>query len=200
MQKTKVVRFIESKSGGLNRKLLIDLEKKVKPYGFTKIIPFESKAIKIADWVHQKCLYGCRRYNTNWCCPPATPDPDRVRKILQEYSLALLLVDKKSCIEFYRDNYTKRTQQVQHWKGAISLERILFLEGYYKAFSIIGVNCVLCKKCAYPENCHFPQEKRPSVESYSIDLIGTLQKIGVQTQVAKNKAKPFNSYSIVLVQ
>jgi predicted metal-binding protein len=113
--------------------------------------------------------------------------------------LALLLVDKKSCAEFYRDNEAKRIKQIHHWKGAVSLERLLFLEGYYKAFSVIGANCVLCKQCAYPGNCLFPQEKRPSVESYSIDLIGTLQKIGMLSQVAKNKIEPFNSYSIVLV-
>jgi len=197
LQKAKIVRI--KGSADISHKLLHDLGKKVKPYGFSKTIPFESKTIIVADWVHQKCLYGCRRYNTNWCCPPATPKPDSVKKIVQEDSLVLLLVDEQSCAEFYRDNEAKRIKQIQHWKGAVSVERLLFLEGYYKAFSVIGANCVLCKQCAYPRNCLFPQEKRPSVESYSIDMIGTLQKIGVPSQIAKNKTEPFNSYSIVLV-
>ena len=62
LQKTKIVRI--KGSADISHKLLHDLGKKVKPYGFSKIIPFESKAIIVADWVHQKCLYGCRRYNT----------------------------------------------------------------------------------------------------------------------------------------
>ncbi|MBW2337139.1 MAG: DUF2284 domain-containing protein, partial [Deltaproteobacteria bacterium] len=118
--------------------------------------------IEVAEWVRLKCHYGCSRFDSNWTCPPATPGPDKVRAILDEYELALLLVGTKNCSDFYLNNGRKRFSQVRCWKGTISLERMLFLEGYYKAFSLVGDCCALCKECAYPEDCRFPQEKRPS--------------------------------------
>ena len=197
VQKSRVVNFREY--AGFSQKFLLYIGEKVQQYGFNKLIPFDCNEIVVSNWVYQKCLYGCRRYNTNWCCPPVTPEPGRAKEIIQEYSLALLLVGEQSCSAFYRDNEAKRLKQIRHWKGALSLERLLFLEGYYKVFSIIGTNCPLCKQCAYPENCLFPQEKRPSVESYSIDLLGTLKKIGIPSQIANSKIAPFKSYSIVFV-
>ncbi len=86
------------------------------------------------------------------------------------------------------------------WKGTVSLERMLFLEGYYKAFSLVGENCALCKTCAYPNDCKFPQEKRPSVESFSIDVISTLKNLGKISAVNDDIKDEFNYYGIILVE
>jgi predicted metal-binding protein len=80
------------------------------------------------------------------------------------------------------------------------MERMLFLEGYYKAFSLVGECCALCKTCAYPKECRFPQEKRPSVESFSIDVIGTLKKLGASSQVATSTSEAFNYYGVILLE
>ena len=171
-----------------------------KKYGLSAIFPFSTDKINVAEWVHLKCRYGCNNYNTNWCCPPATPNPDKVRSILSEYSKALLLVGSKSCSDFYRNNGRKRAGQVRCWKGTLSLERMLFLEGYYKSFSLVGECCALCKECAFPESCRFPQEKRPSVESFSIDVIGTLKNLGSTSKGATHTKDTFNYYGIILLE
>ena len=80
------------------------------------------------------------------------------------------------------------------------MERALFLMGNYKAFSLVGVTCALCNSCSYPEPCLFPQEKRPTVESFSIDMIKTLQDLGISPRVANHKREVFHYYSIILVQ
>jgi predicted metal-binding protein len=77
---------------------------------------------------------------------------------------------------------------------------MLFLAGYYKAFSLVGECCALCKACAYPADCRFPQEKRPSVESFSIDVIGTLKNLGTTSNVATRIGDTFNYYAIILVE
>jgi predicted metal-binding protein len=76
----------------------------------------------------------------------------------------------------------------------------LFLEGYYKAFALVSGVCSLCKKCAYPEPCRFPQEKRPMIESFSIDVIGTLRNLGGTSHVAVNTGEVFNYYGIILLE
>jgi predicted metal-binding protein len=119
---------------------------------------------------------------------------------MSEYSQAILLVGVKSCADFYLNNKKKSTDQVHCWKGTISLERMLFLKGYYKVFSLVGECCALCKECAYPEMCRFPQEKRPSVESFSIDVIGTLNNLGAAASVATRTTDTFNYYAIILLE
>jgi len=198
MKKPKVVPF---KTGeGLSHDLLKRLLEKGIQHGLTSIIPFSIDKIIVAEWVHLKCRYGCNKYNTSWCCPPATPDTEKIHKILHEYNTALLLSGSKEHSDFYRNNLRKRGVQVKCWKGMIGLERMLFLEGYYKAFSLVGECCALCKKCAYPEDCKFPQEKRPSIESFSIDVIGTLNNLGTTSRVATDKAETFNYYGIILLE
>jgi predicted metal-binding protein len=122
-----------------------------------------------------------------------------VRKILGEYQDALLLVGRQHRPEFYLDNARKRVKQVRVWKGAVALERMLFLEGYYKAFALVSEYCGLCRQCAYPAPCRFPQEKRPSVESFSINMMATLDRIGMATEIATRKSQTLNYYTILLL-
>ncbi|MCF6248862.1 MAG: DUF2284 domain-containing protein [Desulfobacula sp.] len=184
---------------GVSDRLLELLHVKGKKYGLESIISFDVKEIVVANWVCLKCRYGCSQFNSNWSCPPATPDISEVRNLLAEYSTALMLVGSQKCNEFYRDTNKKRIDQVRYWKGTVTLERQLFLEGYDKAFGLVSGACSLCKKCAYPENCKFPMEKRPTVESLSIDLVGTLKNIGIGTQVAMDLKETFKYYSMILL-
>jgi len=182
-------------SDGLTRRLL----NRGRKYGLDSITPFCIDKIVVAEWVSLKCRYGCTKYGTNWTCPPATPGPEKIRGILDDYTLALFLEGTKRCPDFHRNNHRKRAAQVRCWKGTVGLERMLFLEGYYKAFSLVGECCALCKECAYPESCRFPQEKRPSVESCSIDVIGTLQNLQRSSSVATGANDNFCYYAIILV-
>ena len=198
MQEKKVVPFRSNE--GISYSLTQRLLEKGENYGLTAIFPFTIDKIVVAEWVRLKCHYGCSRFDSNWTCPPATPGPDKVRAILDEYETALLLVGTKNCSDFYLNNGRKRVSQVRCWKGTISLERMLFLEGYYKAFSLVGECCALCKECAYPEDCRFPQEKRPSVESFSIDVIGTLKNLGKTSKIATRTGDNYNYYGIILLE
>lgn len=197
MQNKKVVPC--NSSIGISQDLEKRLLEKGEPFGITSVSPFLVEDIIVAEWVHRKCRYGCKNYNTNWCCPPMTPTPDRVRWILKDYSQAVLLVGTHKFPDLFRNNSRKRTMQVQCWKGTVSIERMLFLEGYYKAFSLVGDSCALCKACAYPKSCKFPQEKRPSVESFSIDIVGTLRNLGEMSAVNSGINDEFNYYGIILV-
>lgn len=186
-------------SGSIPFPLLQRIKETGKEFGLENIYPIHPENIVVADWVNIKCRYGCSRYNRSWCCPPATPPPDKVRQILSDYSEALLLEYTHRLPDFYRNDANKRKGMVRCWKGTVSLERLIFLEGYHKAFSLIGENCALCKDCAYPENCLFPQEKRPSVESFSIDVVGTLHRLGITPHVATHVSEEYTYYAIILV-
>ena len=169
-------------------------------YGLESIISFPIEKIDVAEWVSLKCQFGCSQYNTNWCCPPASPELVKVKAVLQEYSQALLLIGSRQCKNFSLDNAKRRAEQVRSWKEVVGIERRLFLEGYDKAISLVSGSCALCKKCTYPEACRFPQERRPPIEAFSIDLIGTLKNLGRSTPVAQNTDDTFNYYAIILLE
>lgn len=175
------------------------LRKKGRQYGLESIQPFNVKDIVTAQWVNLKCRYGCPHYRANWSCPPATPDFDEVKTILNEYTTALLIEGSQKRADFYKNSIRNRTDQVKYWKVTVSLERLLFLKGYDKAVSLVSGACFLCKKCAYPEACKFPKEKRPTVESFYIDLVGTLKNLGIDTKVAYELNETFKYYSIILL-
>ncbi|MCD4676153.1 MAG: DUF2284 domain-containing protein [Desulfobacula sp.] len=184
---------------GISGETLDLLHEKGKQYGLESIQPFRVNNIVVAQWVNLKCRYGCSQYKANWSCPPATPDLAEVRTILSEYSTALMLVGHQNRNDFYKDSNRNRTEQVKYWKGIVSLERMLFLKGYDKAISLVSGACSLCKKCAYPDACRFPMEKRPTVESFCIDLIGTLKNLGIDTRIAMELNETFKYYSIILL-
>ena len=184
----------------ISDQLLRSLLERHRTYGLEKIIPFPIEKIDVAEWVHLKCQFGCSQYNTNWCCPPASPDLEKVRAVLQEYSQALLLIGSRQCKDFYLNNAKRRAEQVRSWKEVVGIERQLFLQGYDKAISLVSGSCALCKKCTYPETCRFPKERRPPIEAFSIDLIGTLKNLGISTPVAQNTDDTFNYYAIILLE
>jgi predicted metal-binding protein len=169
-------------------------------YGFDEMLAIDTSDVCVAEWVQLKCKYGCRKYGSSWCCPPETPPPDQTRALLNEYRKALLLIVSTQKVEFYRENHQKRRKQVNMWKGAVALERQLFLLGYYKAFALVSENCALCKECAYPEECRFPTDRRPSIESLSIDVFQTLKNVGRPFAIAKAVVEEHNSYSIILLE
>ncbi len=176
-----------------------DISGKGKKYGIESIKPFRVEKFEFGEWVGLKCRYGCSQFGTNWSCPPATPDLSQAREIIGEYSIALLLVGTQKCTNFYVNNTKKRSEQVRYWKGTVSIERQLFLHGYDKAFSLVAGSCALCKECAYPEACFFPTEKRPTIESLGIDVIGTLKNLGIDTKVAKDPKDLFKYYAVILL-
>ena len=184
---------------GISEEILDLLHEKGKQYGLESILPFRVNNTIVAQCVNLKCRYGCSQYKANWSCPPATPDLNEVKGILSEYSTGLMLIGSQNRNDFYKDSNRNRTDQVKYWKSTVSLERMLFLKGYDKAISLVSGACSLCKKCAYPDACKFPMEKRPTVESFYIDLVGTLKNLGIDTKVALDLHETFKYYSIILL-
>jgi len=179
---------------------LEEIAELTRSFGFSEIHPVHTSEIVTARWVGLKCRYGCAKYNTSWCCPPAAPDFETVNQLLSEYELALLLLRQNRNQHFYRNSNEKRRCQLKQWKATIALERKLFLMGYYKAFGFPADTCALCKECAYPKLCKFPNEKRPSLEACSIDVLETLKRLGRSVTLAGHVDDPYSSWSMILLE
>ena len=56
--------------------------------GKAKVI--KAASIVTAAWVRLKCRYGCGAYGSPLCCPPHTPTPAEMRRVIDCYATAIL--------------------------------------------------------------------------------------------------------------
>jgi predicted metal-binding protein len=182
------------------KEILREIRQLGRKYNIDEVVPVMTSNICVAEWVRMKCKYGCKKYGKSWCCPPETPTPDQTKALLNEYQKAIMLVGSSKNTDFYRDSHQKRRRQVHIWKGTVAIERQLFLHGYYKAFALVSETCALCKECAYPDDCKFPTDRRPSLESLSIDVFQTLKNVGRTFRIAKSIVEEHNCYSLILLE
>lgn len=164
--------------------------KKALEMGFdgTKVI--DPRSIVTAEWVRMKCQFGCPGFGMTLCCPPHTPTPDVTRKVIDTYQKAILL--------HQRLEKGKRTKDFN--KGMVRLEIEIFLDGYYKAWSMGSGPCRLCKECDTTDFCRHGYEARPSMEACGIDVFKTARDNGFHIEVVQTQEEERNAYGVILVE
>lgn len=144
------------------------------------------ETINTAAWVRVKCQYGCSGYGRCITCPPYSPKPEETAQMLKSYQTAILI---------HCNDHTDVTNIVT------KVEREAFLDGYYKAFAMGAGPCSLCDKCNLEdEECLYPEDARPSMESCGIDVYQTARNNGFPIEVVKNHNCEQNYYGIVLIE
>ncbi len=78
----------------------------------------------VAEWVRWKCLYGSPLFAKDPSHPPVAPDAETMKKILREYTKAILLNGP---------NGQTLTE------AAVKLEGEAYHRGYYKAFALTAL-------------------------------------------------------------
>jgi predicted metal-binding protein len=145
-----------------------------------KIIPAES--VVTAEWVRLKCQFGCGVYGQRLTCPPRSPSPERTKRMLADYSHAILV---------HGDRYTELREVIA------DLERVIFLDGHHRAFGMGAGPCKLCSEC--PDFCRYPDRARPAMEACGIDVYSTVRANGFSIGVVKKRGSRTDYYGMVLI-
>ncbi|MCX8183954.1 MAG: DUF2284 domain-containing protein [Crenarchaeota archaeon] len=148
----------------------------------------EAKVIKasdvmVRDWVRLKCQYGCDGYGKRLTCPPYSPAPEQMRRILSGYSSAILLRFEPSWENVHR--------------VVARLEREAFLSGYYSALGLASGPCPFCTKCNLKSWSH-PERARPSMEACGIDVYATARGAGFTIEVVKRRKEKPKYFGLLL--
>jgi len=176
-------RKIEVKKTRLSKKELCDTAKQKSLVLDARII--SPSQVETAPWVRLKCQFGCGCYGQCLVCPPFTPTPEQMRKILDAYTRAIL-------IHFDRQADVKAT--------IAELEQDIFLRGAWKAFGLGAGPCYFCRECAVEEKqCRHPERARPSMEACGIDVFSTVKKFGLPIEVVRTTRQCPNYYGLILV-
>jgi predicted metal-binding protein len=166
--------------------LQMALEKEV-----TDAVVIDTSKIFTEAWVKMKCQFGCSMYGKGLCCPPRTPTPEEMRKILDSYRYGILL----------HRHIQKGYKYVNDFNDIIvDLERTIFLDGHYKAWAVGSGPCTRCKECSITGTCLHPEKARPSMESCGIDVYKTAKQSNLPIQVVKDHSQDRDIYGLILVE
>jgi len=147
-------------------------------------------SVVTAQWVRMKCQFGCPGYGMSLCCPPRTPTPDITRKVIDSYQKAILFHRR-----FKKGERSKLLNEI-----VVRLEIEIFLDGYYKAWSMGSGPCHLCKECDLTGPCKHGYEARPSMEACGIDVFKTARDNGFPIEVVRTHEEERNGYGLILVE
>ena len=142
------------------------------------------RTVVTGEWVRWRCRFGCGGYGSNLMCPPHSPRPDRTRRMLDEYTVAVLFEAPGG-----------KVKQI-----AVDLERELFLAGCYKALGLGAGPCMLCKDCAPQAGCRHPDKARPAMEACGIDVFATARRHGFAIEVCRTRRDAQHYFGLVLVE
>jgi predicted metal-binding protein len=171
------------KKAGLSDKELCELARE--KAGVKNACIIRPADVETAAWVRLKCQFGCSGYGECLVCPPFTPTPEQMRKVLDCYRRAILIhcepeADVKAIVA--------------------ELERHIFLCGAWKALGLGAGPCYLCKICNLKEGlCRHSEKARPSMEACGIDVFITARKAGFPIEVIRTTRQCPNYYGLMLV-
>lgn len=171
-------------------KTLEDYCEKALEMGIDGAKAIDPHSIVTAEWVRMKCQYGCPGFGMRLCCPPYTPTPDVTRKVIDSYERAILL----------HQGLRKGERKKAFSEAIVRLEIEIFLEGYYKAWSMGSGPCRLCKECDPTALCKHGYEARPSMEACGIDVFKTAKDNGFPIEVVRTHEEERNLYGVILVE
>jgi len=174
--------------------------------GATAIKPISARDVIVAQWVRNKCSFGCRNFGNRFTCPPYAPTPKETADTLLSYHKALLVEFGK----FHLDLLKKESALKMVQKVLNDMERTAFLCGYEKAYSYTAGPCALCPECSaqkiedpnlfHKKECKHPREARPAMEAASIDVYTTVRNAGFELQVVENESQAFKFFGLLLLE
>lgn len=156
----------------------------------------DPRSIVTTEWVRMKCQFGCNRFGMSLCCPPRTPTPDLTQKIIDSYQKAIFLHKRLE-----RGGRSQRREMVKMFnETTVRLEIEIFLDGYYKAWSMGSGPCRVCKECDAKGLCRHGDKARPSMEACGIDVFKTVRDNGFHIEVVRSYEEESNIFGLVLVE
>lgn len=172
--------------------LLADLEKyrlKALELGADKAKVIPASLVVIDERVRLKCAVPrCHLYGESPNCPPYTPVPEEMRKVISKYRYAVVFAHAVSPLEDFVDDKQWHAGHARHQKKAgevaTQIEALGFNDGYYLAagFGAGGCKTTLCNGliCQFLDSgrCRFPLRSRPSMEATGIDVFRLVTQIG----------------------
>lgn len=135
--------------------------------GFSCALPVKPDTLLPREDVRAMCASDqCRAYGKNWTCPPYCGTLEECAAQIRQYHKGIL-VQTVGHLEKVIDTKGYRRTEAEH------LDRFHVLTQraravYPDALCLGSGGCRICKQCAWPEPCRFPESACSSMEGYGL--------------------------------
>lgn len=135
--------------------------------GFTAAVPLDPAKLSVRQDVRDMCAADkCRAYGKNWTCPPHCGDLSQCEEKMHSYSRGLLLQTVGHMEKSIDSKAYRRTEQLHLEQFAAFCRELR--QAYPDALCLGSGGCRVCKVCACPEPCRFPDQAYSSMEGYGL--------------------------------
>lgn len=138
-----------------------------KAIGFTEAVPLDIATLQPREDVRAMCAQDkCGAYGKNWTCPPHCGSLEQCAEKIRSYSHGILLQTVGTLEKTIDTKAYRRTEvlQLDHFHALVKL----MAPHFPNALFLGSGGCRLCKECAYPDPCRFPEEACSSMEGYGL--------------------------------
>ena len=119
----------------------------------------------------------CMIFGKNWGCPPHCGSVEECQQKMHSYSKGILLQTTGHMTKAIDSKCYRETER-RHLSAFYTLADIV-REAYPNALCLGAGGCRICKKCAYPEPCRFPEKAMSSMEGYGLFVTQVCRDVGV---------------------
>ena len=125
-------------------------------------------------------------YGTTWACPPATGEVDTCKFKCLRYRKCLLIGSIAEVADISDIDETLSTRP-EH-EALTNEVREMFRQQGIEPYILSTEACAECERCAYLDGqpCRHPDRMHPCIESHGINIIPTLEKLGLEFQYGGN--------------
>ena len=128
----------------------------------------------------------CPMYGKSWACPPGVGEVDQCEKRCRSYENCLLIGTITECEDISDIEATLLTR-APHEAITNEVGKLLQEQGQ-QVYILSTEACAECDRCAILDGqpCRFPERMHPCVESHGINLIPTLENLGLDFIYGEN--------------
>ena len=151
---------------------------KAKTMGFEVAVPLDPQTLIAREDVRAMCVEDkCGAYNKNWTCPPAIGSVEKCQQQMRQYKRGILLQTVGHMHKAVDSKCYRETEQ-RHMKNFYALAEAI-RKAYPDALCLGAGGCRICKQCAYPEPCRFPDKAVSSMEGYGLFVTQVCRGVGI---------------------
>ncbi len=155
-----------------------NLLEQAKKLGFDTAVSLSPAILEARDDVRAMCAADkCTIYGKNWGCPPHCGTVEECQQKMRRFSHGILLqtvghTEKQIDSRCYRETEKRHLAQFYAFADLVRA-------AYPDALCLGAGGCRVCKKCAYPEPCRFPEQAVSSMEGYGLFVTQVCRDAGV---------------------
>ena len=148
--------------------------------------PVDPQKIEFAQRIRWICQHECPMYGKSWACPPGVGEVNACEAKCKSYVNCLLIstIAEVSDIASLEETLATRPDHEAVTGAVRDLMRAQGIEPYILSTEA----CAACDRCAILDGqpCRRPDRMHPCLESHGINILPTLEELGIPFQYGKN--------------